>query len=259
MNYNNKMIISLPLLATISLAAVVATPLVAYGQDFLIGDVNDPVLNSAEHQERIDQRQEERRQEYLRQKELQEQQQAANPTTTPTTTTTTTPTPTIPADYIEVRSALFGAVISYPPDWEVRPPYNSPRGFSLLHVFAPEGGDEGEFTADRPNFNVEVSEQQGAMSQASARAYLEERAFELMTLHEQFEVTQSVPTALAGQPGWMIEMRYTSLIDGSDNVQMQVMAGMAGRTYLLSYSSPADLYDEYLSAVQNMINSFRVE
>jgi hypothetical protein len=124
-------------------------------------------------------------------------------------------------------------------------------------------GEQGEFTADRPNFNVEVSEERGAMSQGSARAYLEERAFELVTAtlenNEQAEVTQSAPTTLAGQPAWMIEMRYTSLLDGSDNVQMQVMAGLAGRTYLLSYSSPADLYDEYLPEVQNMINSFRVE
>src|SRR5919106_6747209 len=123
-------------------------------------------------------------------------------------------------------------------------------------------GEQGEFTADRPNFNVEVSEERGAMSQGSARAYLEERAFELVTAtlenNEQTEVTQSAPT-IAGQPAWMIEMRYTSLLDGSDNVQMQVMAGLAGRTYLLSYSSPADLYDEYLPEVQNMINSFRVE
>jgi hypothetical protein len=245
-------------LATVLAATTTAsTTTIAYAQDFLIGDVNDPVLNSTEHQERIDQTIEQRRQEYLRQKELQEQQQAANPTT-PTTTTTTTPTPSVPADYIEVRSALFGAVISYPPDWELRPPYNSPSGFSLLHVFAPEG-EEGVFTADRPNVNIDVSETRGMVSAADARAQLEEHLFRLMTVHEQFEVIESVPATLAGQQGWKITYTFTSLIDGEEQTNMQIMAGIAGRTYQLSYSSPADLYDEYLPEVQNMINSFRVE
>lgn len=97
----------------------------------------------------------------------------------------------VPPDYIEVRSPLFGVVINYPPDWELRPPYNTPRGYSLFQVFAPEG-EEGSFTADRPNFSVEVSESRGAMSQAEAKAYLEERTFELMTHHEEFEVLTSV-------------------------------------------------------------------
>lgn len=69
---------------------------------------------------------------------------------------------TVPPDYIEVRSPLFGAVISYPPDWELRPPYNGPRGYTLFQVFAPEG-EEGSFTGDRPHFSVEVSESRGAM------------------------------------------------------------------------------------------------
>ncbi len=172
--------------------------------------------------------------------------------------TAAVPTTPIPPDYIEVSSVLFGAAISYPPDWELRPPYNSPRGYSLLHVFAPEG-EQGEFTGDRPNFNVEVSEDQGAMSQASARAYLEQRAFELMTLHEQFEIQESIPTVLACQPAWMIKYTFTSLIDDSELTHTQVLGGVAGRTYLLAYSSPADLYDQYLPAVQNIVNSFRVE
>jgi hypothetical protein len=166
--------------------------------------------------------------------------------------------PPVPADYIEVSSALFGATISYPPDWELRPPYDSPRGYSLLHVFAPVEGIEG-FIPDRPNFNVEVAEEPGAMADYQARAYLEQRAFELMTLHEDFEIIESVPTNLAGQPGWMIKMTFTSLLDGEEATQTQAMAGVAGRTYLLSYSSPADLYDQYLPSVQNMLNSFRVQ
>jgi hypothetical protein len=177
--------------------------------------------------------------------------------TTTGRTTTTLPQP-IPPDYIEVKSPLFGAVISYPPDWELRPPYNSPRGYSLLHVFAPEG-EQGVFTGDRPNFNVEVSETQGAMSQASARAYLEQRTFELMTLHENFEVLLSEPTFLAGHPAWMVKYTFTSMIDDSEVTHIQVMGGIGDRTYLLSYSSPAELYDQYLPAVQNMVYSFRVE
>lgn len=172
-------------------------------------------------------------------------------------TTPSTPPP-IPPDYIEVRSPLFGVVISYPPDWELRPPYNSPRGYSLFQVFAPEG-EQGVFTGDRPNFNIEVSETQGAMSQASARAYLEERTFELMTLHEDFEVLLSQPTVLAGQPAWIVKYTFTSLIDDSKVTHIQALGGVGGRTYLLTYSSPADLYDQYLPAVQNIVNSFRIE
>jgi hypothetical protein len=253
----NKIIISLPVLATI-LCAAVSTTTAAYGQDWLIGPPDIP----PEEQEYLQEQRrllQELQQQYEQEQQAQQQQALPTPTTTSTTTTTTTATPTVPTDYIEVRSALFGAVISYPPDWELQPPYNSVRGYSLLHVFAPEGGDEGEFTADRPNFNVEVSEERGAMSQSSARAYLEERAFELMTVHDQFEVIESVPTTLQGQPGWMIKYTFTGMIDGTEMTHTQAMGGVAGRTYLLTYSSSTDLYDEYLPAVQNMINSFRVE
>ena len=168
--------------------------------------------------------------------------------------------PPVPADYIEIPSVLFGATISYPPDWEVRPPYNSVHGYSLLHVFAPSTeGEEGVFTADRPNFNVEVAEEHGAMADYEARAWLEERAFELMTQHEHFEVLESAPTNLAGQPAWMIKYTFTSLIDGTEMTHTQAMGGVNGRTYLLTYSSPSDLYYQYLPQVQNMLNSFSVE
>jgi hypothetical protein len=80
-----------------------------------------------------------------------------------------------------------------------------------------------------------------------------------MTLHEHFEIIESVPTMLVGQPGWMIKYTFTSMIDGTEMTHTQAMGGVAGRTYLLTYSSPADLYDEYLPQVQNMLNSFRVE
>ncbi|HEX6281319.1 MAG TPA: hypothetical protein VFZ67_03760, partial [Nitrososphaera sp.] len=183
----------------------------------------------------------------------------AAPTPSPAAPQTTTPTPApIPADYIEVRSALFGAVINHPPDWEVRPPYNSPHGYSLLHIFAPEG-EQGVFTADRPNFNVEVAEERGAMADYEARAWLEQRAFELMAIHEQFEIIESVPTTVAGQPAWMIKYTFTSLISDSEVTHMQILGGVAGRTYLLTYSSPVEHFDEYLPAVQHMLNSFRVE
>ena len=76
---------------------------------------------------------------------------------------TPTPPSSIPADYIEWRSPLFGVVISHPPDWEIRPPYNSPRGYSLAQFFSPEG-EQAVFTADRPNFNVEIAEEMGAMA-----------------------------------------------------------------------------------------------
>jgi hypothetical protein len=257
-----KIIISLPLvLATILTAAASTTTVVAYGQDWLIGPPNDnSVQNSTQSESEADRLHEQRLQQRLQEKGMVDQRQQQQAAASPTTTTTPPPSPTstVPADYVEVRSTLFGAVISYPPDWELRPPYNSPGGFSLLHVFAPEG-EEGEFTADRPNVNIDVSETRGMVSAADARAQLEEHMFGLMTVHEQLEVIESVPATLAGQQGWKITYTFTSLIDGEEQTNMQIMAGIAGRTYQLSYSSPADLYDEYLPEVQNMINSFRVE
>jgi hypothetical protein len=168
------------------------------------------------------------------------------------------PPSSTPADFIEWRSPLFGVVISHPPDWEIRPPYNSPRGYSLAQFFSPEG-EQGVFTEDRPNFNVEIAEEVGAMADNEARAWLEQRGFELMTMHENFQIIESVPTTLAGLPAWMIRYTFTSMIDGSVATHMQVMGGVAGRTYLLTYSSPANLFDEYLSDGQNMIDSFRIE
>jgi hypothetical protein len=133
-----------------------------------------------------------------------------------------------------VSSVLFGVTISYPPDWDLRPPSNTPSGYSLLHFFAPEG-EQGEFTADRPNFNVEVSEDRGAMSQASAKAVLEQNVFELMMAHEQFEVQLSQPTVLAGQPAWMVKYTFTNLIGDNEEVtHTKVLAGLAGRTYMLT-------------------------
>lgn len=172
---------------------------------------------------------------------------------------TPTPPSSIPADYIEWRSPLFGVVvISHPPDWEIRPSYNGPDAYSLAHFFSPEG-EQGVFTADRPNFNVEIAEDTGAMADYEARAWLEQRAFELMTMHENFQIIESVPTTLAGLPAWMMRYTFTSMVDSLEVTHMQVMGGVAGRTYLLTYSSPANLFDEYLSDAQNMINSFRVE
>ena len=118
-----KLIISLPMVATIILlSAASITTIVAYGQDFLIGDVNDPVLSSTELEERIGQRVEQERQaerqEYLRQKELQiQQQQAANPTTPTATTNTTTTTLAQDPEFVRfgevaeqcVNSAAFGS------------------------------------------------------------------------------------------------------------------------------------------------------
>ncbi len=171
---------------------------------------------------------------------------------------TSTSSSSIPADYIEWHSPLFGVVISQPPDWERRPIYDSPRGYSLAHFFSPEG-ERGVFTGDRPNFNVEVAEESGAMADYEARAWLEQRASELMTVHETFQIIESAPTTLAGQPVWMLRYTFTNMMDNSEVTHMQVTGGVAGRTYLLTYSSPANLFDEYLPDVQNMINSFRVQ
>lgn len=125
-------------------------------------------------------------------------------------------------------------------------------------MFAPVG-EIGTFASDRPNLNVEVAEDPGAMSQVEARNWLEQRAFRLMAVHQHFEILQSVPTTLAGQPAWIMKVTLTSLIDGSEGTNMQIMTGINGRTYLVSYNSPAELFDQYLPAVQNMINSFKVE
>ena len=61
------------------------------------------------------------------------------------------------------------------------------------------------FTGDRPNFNVEIAEETGAMADYEARAWLEQRAFELMTMHENFQIIESGPTTLAGLPAWMMD------------------------------------------------------
>ncbi len=47
---NNKIIISLPLLlaALLSAASIITPMIVAYGQDFLIGSPDDPVLTQEE-------------------------------------------------------------------------------------------------------------------------------------------------------------------------------------------------------------------
>ena len=97
------------------------------------------------------------------------------------------------------------------------------------------------------------------MADYEARAWLEQRAFELMTMHENFQIIESVPTTLAGLPAWMMRYTFTNMTDNSEATHVQVMGGVAGRTYILTYSSPANLFDEYLSDAQNMINSFRVQ
>jgi hypothetical protein len=130
-----------------------------------------------------------------------------------------------------------------------------------MQFFAP-ANQEG-FTGGRPNLNVEANEDGGAMSQDEVKAYLEERAFQLKTYHEQsekqFEITRSEPTTLAGQPDWKMQYTFESLIDGQESANMEVMAGIADRTYLLTFSTPTELFDEFLPDVQHMINSFRVE
>ena len=95
------------------------------------------------------------------------------------------------------------------------------------------------------------------MADYEARAWLEQRAFEFMTMHENFQIIESVPTTLAGLPAWMMRYTFTNMTDNSEATHVQVMGGVAGRTYILTYSSPANLFDEYLSDAQNMINSFR--
>jgi Probable lipoprotein LpqN len=176
-------------------------------------------------------------------------QQTVPPATPPTAT------PPIPADYIQYQSPVFSVVVSYPPDWDLRPPYNSPRGYSLLQVFAPVEGEEG-FTGSRPNVNVEVSEERGIFN---PKEKLEQRAFEIMPATEDFQIIESVPTTLTGLPAHQIQYSFKSGIDGSENRHMQIIAQINARAYLITYASPADLFDEYLPAVQNMINSFRVE
>jgi hypothetical protein len=250
-----KLIISFPaVLATILTITVSSATTVAYGQDFLIGSPDDPVLNSTESQELIARNIEAERQQYLQQQQQQQQQQQPPPVAI----TTAAPQAQVPEGFLEYRSPVFGAVINYPSDWEVRPPSNTVRGFSLFQVFAPEG-EQGSFTGDRPNLNLEVAEERGAMASYEARAWLEERAFRLMTQHEQFDITASAPTTVAGREGWTLSVTFTSLLDGEEYTNKQWMVGTGGRTYLLTYHSPVESFDEYLPQVQQMIASFRVE
>ncbi len=52
-------------------------------------------------------------------------------------------------------------MVNHPSDWEIRPPYNSDQGYALFQDFAPVEGEEG-FTAARPNFRIEISEDRNA-------------------------------------------------------------------------------------------------
>jgi hypothetical protein len=121
MNYNNKIIISLPLLATILAAAAASTiTTVAYGQDWLIGSPDAPALNSTQSESEADRLHEQRLQQRLQEKGMQDQRPGAvapPPVTAQNTTTTTTTSLAQDPDFVRfaevgeqcLNSATFGS------------------------------------------------------------------------------------------------------------------------------------------------------
>ena len=135
-----------------------------------------------------------------------------------------------------------GFTINYPSNWTKDEPTSGP----LTVLFGTPTNNATE------NLNVQVSNTSGeTLSDLTARLTSQLQNF------SDFKQTDAGNTTLAGNPAYKVI--YTATVDGSPLKLTQIWTVKDGKEYIITYKGAPNNYDTYLSAAQQMVDSFQIK
>jgi len=131
--------------------------------------------------------------------------------------------------------------IKYPSDWTKNEPTSGP----ITVLFGTPTNNATE------NLNVQVYPSGETLSDLTARLTSQLQNF------SDFKQIDAGNTTLAGNPAYKVV--YTATIDGGQLKLMQIWTVKDGKEYIITYKGAPNNYDTYLSAAQQMIDSFQIK
>jgi len=136
-----------------------------------------------------------------------------------------------------------GFTITYPTDWTKET--NQSGAVDVLFALPTNNATE--------NLNVQVLN-------VSASDTLSSRTDSILAQVQNisnFTQISASNTTLAGNPAYKIV--YTANIDGNPLKLMQIWTVISGKEYFITYKAAPNNYDTYVSAAQQMIDSFQLQ
>jgi len=133
-----------------------------------------------------------------------------------------------------------GFIIKYPSDW-------TKEEQSSLVLFVTPTNKATE------NLNVQVMN----LSANRTLATLTEDLKSSAQSSENFTQIEATNTTLAGLPAYKIV--YTATVDGEHLKVLQTLTVKDGKAYIITYKAVPSNYDKYVSAAQQMIDSFQIK
>jgi hypothetical protein len=139
--------------------------------------------------------------------------------------------------------------------------YTSAKGYSIKYSSdwsKPDEQNNGSMVAFRTpadnkteNLNVVV------LNTTDTSATVNADAIEAAEGYNNFTLISAANTTLAGLPAGKIV--YTATIDGNQQKILQTWTVQNGKVYVITYKGASKNYDTYLSAAQQMIDSFQIK
>jgi eukaryotic-like serine/threonine-protein kinase len=152
---------------------------------------------------------------------------------------TTTPSPSPTNTYDSAK----GFTIKYPSDWTKDEPKSGP----LTVLFAIPTNNATE------NLNVQVAN----LSANDTLATITEDVTSNAQNYDNFTQIAATNTTLAGLPAYKIV--YTATVNGDQLKLLQAWTVKDGKAYVITYKAAPGNYATYLSAAQQMIDSFQIK
>jgi eukaryotic-like serine/threonine-protein kinase len=141
--------------------------------------------------------------------------------------------------------------------------YESPRGFTIKYSSdwsKPQEQQNGALVLfltptnnETENLNVQVLN----LSASSTLATVTEQLKSNAQSFDNFTQIEATNTTLAGLPAYKIV--YTATVDGDQLKVLQTVTVKDGKAYVITYKGAPGNYNTYLSAAQQMIDSFQIK
>jgi hypothetical protein len=141
--------------------------------------------------------------------------------------------------------------------------YESPRGFTIKYSSdwsKPQEQQNGAIVLfltptnnETENLNVQVANLSATDTLASITQDVKSNA----QSYDNFTQIEATNTTLAGLPAYKIV--YTATVDGDQLKALQTWTVKDGKAYAITYKGAPSNYNTYLSAAQQMIDSFQIK
>jgi hypothetical protein len=160
---------------------------------------------------------------------------------------------TVPSDFLTYDNSTYGVKIQYPPDWDLREPFNTPGTYTEIADFSPP------ISSDK-NANTVVALSVTDLIQKRTLGYLIKNAIGLFrgaNDTSNFKVVDATTDALLGGQK-AFSLIYTSTTKGLDEKTMLLGSIFGNRLYQILYTSEPSKFDLFLPAVNKMVGSLIV-